>query len=92
MTAMRTEDLIVMEIVGDLEIPCDHIGDGFCPGSAAKWVMVWRCPDCPNGGISLACGDCKDARMVSADGVEDVSGCGAVIAPARHMYSRIEAL
>lgn len=92
MTAMDTEDITILEMVGDIEIPCDHIGDGFCPGAPAKWAMLWKCPSCSHGGLSLACDDCKDMRLSSSDGVEDISGCGDVIAPARHMYVRVEAL
>lgn len=96
MSIARPEDLIVTEIVGDLEIPCDFSDDPICGDSPAHWVLFKHCPGCHDRKALLACDNCKDARMSSECGVicqsRDGGGCGELIAPARKAYERVEAL
>jgi len=77
--------------VGDLEIPCDFAEmTAGCPDQPARWVMFVA--DHGHGGTArLACDHCKTVRLTTEAGVECIA-CGHVTVPARHAYSRIEAL
>lgn len=88
---MRTEDLIVMEIVGDLEIPCDYLDDSTCSKGRAEWVLHRVRCTCGAGGAALACDPCKELRLLSEGSVE-CGTCGEVTSPARAAYSYIEYL
>jgi hypothetical protein len=89
---MDTEDITILEMVEQHEIPCDYMGDTICPGGVAKWVMFKCCPECSTHSACLACETCKEARMRSDMGVVCKPGCGEIVAPARHMYTRVEPL
>lgn len=94
MSDLITDDITVIEIVGEHEIPCE-LGkklSGACDNKA-EWVM-FRTPNmcgCGSRPPALACTDCKDFRIASEDAVI-CPGCGTAIVPARLGYSRIEAL
>lgn len=92
MTAMDTEDIIILEMVEQHEIPCDYADDPGCSDDPATWVMFKVCPLCDERGARLVCETCKDIRMASDGGLICQPGCGEVVVPARHMYSRIEPL
>lgn len=92
MTSIQTEDLLITELDAEIQLPCDYYGDGTCQDLPAKWVMFKHCPECDERGAKLVCTSCKDARMTSEAGLVCLPGCGEVVAPARHMYSGVEAL
>lgn len=89
---METEDITVLEMVEDHAIPCDYSDDWACSDAPATWVMFKACPVCDKRGARLVCETCKDVRMSTEDGLICQPGCGEVVAPARHMYSRVEPL
>jgi hypothetical protein len=77
--------------VGELEIPCDYAEtDIICPDRPARWVMFVEDHGCGSY-VKLACDSCKAFRMTSEAAVECVR-CDHVTIPARHAYSRVEAL
>lgn len=90
MSVTRPEDLIVAEIVGDLEIPCDYSDSRICPQGPAAWVLHRVPCVCGKGGAVLSCTACKDYRLLSDGAV--FCDCGEVFAPAKHAYSFIEPL
>lgn len=89
MSIARPEDLIITEIVGDLEIPCDYAGlDRKCPAEPAAWILHRVRCECGEGGPVLACTPCKDVRLLG-DGVVICGGCGVAM-PVREAYTYIE--
>jgi hypothetical protein len=90
-TNTQTEGIIVTELVGDLEIPCDFSDLPACSQGRAEWVL-YRVPcGCGAGGARLACNGCKETRE-STDTAVECELCGAVYAPARWAYGYIEYL
>lgn len=89
MSIARPEDLIITEIVGDLEIPCDNSFHATCPDEPAAWILHRVPCSCGAGGPMLACTPCKDMRLLS-DGAVTCGGCGETFAPAKHAYSFVE--
>lgn len=91
MTEMATKDLIITELVGDIEIPCDFSDQKSCSQTRAEWVL-YRVPcGCGDGGARLACNGCKETRESTETAVE-CGACGEVYAPARWAYGFIEYL
>lgn len=89
MSVTRPEDMIVAEIVGDLEIPCDYAPfERWCPDEPAAWILHRVRCECGNGGQVLACSPCKDRRLLG-DGMVTCGECGAVT-PVRESYSFFE--
>lgn len=90
MSMSSTEDITILEMVEEHEIPCDYADDPYsdCPDLRAEWVLfLVRC-DCGYGGQTLACNYCKELRMMSEGAVE--CECGELVAPARAAYSYVE--
>ena len=83
----------IIELVGDLDIPCDFFVDGkvLCQGEAAKWVM-YRNPCCVNTMTpALACDCCKEARVNDMIALE-CGWCEKIWENAPDAYSLIELL
>jgi hypothetical protein len=82
----------VLDLVGELEIPCDFYVDGkvLCQGEAAEWVL-YREPCCSTAATTpaLACGTCKDARVNDMISLE-CHFCGKLWEHATDAYSMIE--
>lgn len=92
MTVIQNDDLTILEMLEEHEIPCDYHGDLGYNDAPASWVMFKVCPICDERGAKLVCEDCKSIRMSADAGVYCNPGCGEIVAPARHMYTRVEPL
>lgn len=87
---MQTDGLTILEIVGDVQLPCDFSDQRSCSQLSAEWIL-YRVPCvCGAGGASLACNQCKEDRESSESAVECL--CGEITAPARWAYAYIEYL
>jgi hypothetical protein len=94
MTQMVPEILTDFELLEEHEFapPCDLGRMRANCDRPAEWIMYCAAACCTHAADPrLACTECKDTRMTSELAVE-CPGCGHVIAPARHAYSRIEPL
>ena len=81
------------QIISDHSIPCDYAAGPVCRDTPAAWILFAKpCDGCSwPAEQRLACDICKTWRMESGDAVE-CGACGFVITPARHAYTRCEAL
>lgn len=88
---MSTEPIIdnIVEIVGDHEIPCDFHEYSSCGPATARWIMHVRCPGCGHSPTLLVCGTDK-ATLDSSEAGLLCGACDELVAPARHMFYRIE--
>jgi hypothetical protein len=86
-------DLVTQDEL-DKAIPCDYANEVGCPDTPAKWI-IWfvQCPTCHSeAGARFACDACKHARIDVHEGSAVHCGCGHIWAPARHAYTRCEAI
>ena len=93
MTQTTLSPVELVQIVGDLDIPCDFFVDGkvLCQGEAAHWVM-YRNPCCVQTMTpALACDCCKEARVMDMIALE-CGYCGHIWENAPDAYSMIEKL
>jgi hypothetical protein len=89
-----THDLTtVLDLVGDMPLPCDYFEDGrvLCQNDPAEWVM-YRTPCCGRALTpALACAVCKEARVMDMISLE-CTGCGKVWEAAPDAYTMVEKL
>lgn len=94
MTATMIEVEVLLDMVGEILPSCDFYEDGrvLCQGEAAEWVL-YREPCCERAASTpaLACGTCKDARVMDMISLE-CHFCGRIWEHATDAYSMIERL
>lgn len=90
-TTIDPSTIILENLVGDLEIPCDYSVRSWCPDLHADWIARLTPCSCGVAGVRLLCGPCKDLVMQTPDGFECRS-CGEVTIPARHAFYSFDAL
>jgi hypothetical protein len=91
MSMMDTEDITVLEMVADLQLPCDYSEHSFCGHLPAKWIGHVRCPTCNHSSTRLIGSDCKDILMNNEGGLR-CPACNEPAIPMRRIFARIEAL
>ena len=79
----------IVDQVMDWDTACEMADEEWCPGFPAKWIGFAHCGDCGRTGHVLVCAACKDLIIHTEDAFE-CGRCEAVVAPARHMFTRFE--
>ena len=83
----------IVELVGDLELPCDFYipTKSLCRNEPAEWVL-YRKPCCAAKVTpAIACTACKEARVMDLLALE-CHHCGHIFEHAPDAYSMIEKL
>lgn len=81
----------LVDLIGELEIPCDYSEEEWCPDQAAEWSVLCLCPKCGTHGIRLLCDPCKELLTTTEDGLE-CPECGHCVFPVRDIFKWVERL
>lgn len=93
MNVMHPERIVesIEEMLGDPEIACEYSERRFCSKQPARWIALVRGHDCTSSLDRLVCDGCKEL-ILATDMTFECRGCNMLTTPARHAFSRVEAL